>query len=111
MIMIPNLGRLRWAVMAMLILVFIDFGWNASAGSREKGKAETGSAARAGGDSNMGLSGEELWSMNCRRCHNIQPATMYSDAQWDVIVHHMRVRANLTGADQRAIIEFLKSSH
>jgi hypothetical protein len=35
---------------------------------------------------------------------------MYSPAQWDIIVHHMRVRANLTGADQRAIAEFLKSS-
>ena len=35
---------------------------------------------------------------------------MYSNAQWDVIVHHMRVRANITGQEQRAIAEFLKSS-
>ena len=27
-----------------------------------------------------------------------------------VIVHHMRVRANITGEEQRAILEFLKSS-
>jgi hypothetical protein len=35
---------------------------------------------------------------------------MYSDAQWDVIVHHMRLRANITGQEQRAILEFLKSA-
>ena len=58
----------------------------------------------------MGLSGEELWSNNCLRCHNIRPPTMYSDAQWDVIVHHMRLRANITGAEQRAIADFLKSA-
>jgi nitrate/TMAO reductase-like tetraheme cytochrome c subunit len=58
----------------------------------------------------MQLSGEELWSNTCQRCHNIRPPTMYSNAQWDVIVHHMRVRANITGSEQRAIVEFLKSS-
>jgi hypothetical protein len=35
---------------------------------------------------------------------------MYSDAQWDVIVHHMRLRANITGQEQRAIVTFLKSA-
>ena len=60
--------------------------------------------------SDMQLSGEEAWSMNCQRCHNIRPPAMYSNAQWEVIVHHMRVRANITGAEQRAILEFLKSS-
>jgi predicted phosphoadenosine phosphosulfate sulfurtransferase len=35
---------------------------------------------------------------------------MYSDAQWDVIVHHMRLRANITGQEQRAIVAFLKSA-
>jgi cytochrome c2 len=57
-----------------------------------------------------GLSGEQLWSNNCQRCHNLQSPAMFSPAQWQIIVHHMRVRANITGADQRAILEFLKSS-
>jgi nitrate/TMAO reductase-like tetraheme cytochrome c subunit len=38
-----------------------------------------------------------LASNNCLRCHNIRPATMYRNAQWDVIVHHMRLRANISG--------------
>jgi hypothetical protein len=70
----------------------------------------TDSSEAVAEDSYMGLSGEELWSNNCLRCHNIRPPTMYSDAQWDVIVHHMRLRANITGQEQRAIVAFLKSA-
>ena len=73
-------------------------------------KADNKSSNAGSHDSYMGLSGEELWSNNCVRCHNIRPPTMYSDAQWDVIVHHMRLRANITGQEQRAIVEFLKSA-
>jgi hypothetical protein len=35
---------------------------------------------------------------------------MYNATQWQVIVHHMRVRGNITGADARAIAEFLKGN-
>jgi hypothetical protein len=31
-------------------------------------------------------------------------------SQWQVIVHHIRVRADITGADARAIADFLKSA-
>ena len=40
-------------------------------------------------------------------------AVTFTDAQSDsscVIVHHMCGRANITGEEQRAIVEFLKSS-
>jgi hypothetical protein len=55
--------------------------------------------------------GAELWAENCTRCHNARPPEYYSDAQWDLIVHHMRLRANLTGAEARSIAEFLKASN
>lgn len=41
-----------------------------------------------------------------RHGYNIQLPTTYSNAQWDAILEHMRVRANLTGADQRAIASY-----
>lgn len=53
----------------------------------------------------------KLWAQNCTRCHNNRPAKSFSDAQWDTIVHHMRVRANLTGGDARAIVAFLKDAN
>ena len=56
-------------------------------------------------------SGNQLWSENCSRCHNIRPPEYYSDAQWDIVVHHMRLRANLTGEEQRKISEFLRAAN
>ena len=55
--------------------------------------------------------GAQLWSENCGRCHNFRPPQYYSDAQWDVSVHHMRLRANLTGDEARTITKFLQSSN
>jgi hypothetical protein len=93
-----------------LLVLFISTSVNLLADPKAKQKAATDSSGASSSDSYMGLTGEELWSNNCLRCHNIRPGTMYGNAQWDVIVHHMRLRANITGQEQRAIVEFLKSS-
>ena len=58
-----------------------------------------------------GPDGGKLWAQNCSRCHNSRPATSFSDAQWDVITRHMRVRAYLTGTEARAIADFLKDGN
>jgi len=52
----------------------------------------------------------QLWSDNCGRCHNVRPPEEFSGAQWEVLVHHMRTRANLTGAEAREIVKFLQAS-
>jgi hypothetical protein len=102
--------RNRSHIAALVLLICASAGGDLVAGP----KADQTTTAQSGGavsnDSYMGLTGEELWSNNCMRCHNIRPPTMYSDAQWDVILHHMRLRANITGQEQRAILEFLKSA-
>lgn len=69
------------------------------------------SASQPGANVSNGLSGSELWSRNCNRCHNTISPDRYSDAQWEVATHHMRVRANLTGEDRRKILEFLKRAN
>jgi hypothetical protein len=105
--MIKVLSR---SLLTILLLLFISTSVNLFADPKAKQKTATESSGAGSSDSYMGLTGEELWSNNCLRCHNIRPATMYGDAQWDVIVHHMRLRANITGQEQRAIVEFLKSA-
>ena len=55
--------------------------------------------------------GAQLWAENCNRCHYAPAPDRYSDAQWDVVVHHMRMRANLTGEEARQIAVFLKSAN
>ena len=55
-------------------------------------------------------SGAQLWTDNCRRCHNLRGPATFSPAQWEVVVHHMRLRANLTGEEARKVTAFLKSA-
>jgi nitrate/TMAO reductase-like tetraheme cytochrome c subunit len=97
----------RLALISLLFSALAHLGWNALAGPTET-QSQLNDVSASG--SRNEPSGEELWSNNCQRCHNLQSPAMFSPMQWDIIVHHMRVRANLTGADQRAIAEFLKSS-
>lgn len=51
------------------------------------------------------------WSQNCARCHEMRDPTEFRDDQWKTIVTHMRVRAGLTGQQQRDIIAFLQSAN
>lgn len=53
----------------------------------------------------------QLWAEQCMRCHNMRSPSSLSDAEWDVAMQHMRIRANLTAADSVAIREFLKSAN
>jgi hypothetical protein len=55
-------------------------------------------------------SGAQLWTDNCMRCHNLRGPETLSPSQWEVTVHHMRLRANLTGQEARKITEFLKAA-
>ena len=55
--------------------------------------------------------GAQLWAENCTRCHNARPPDYYSDAQWQILVHHMRLRANIDGAEARTIVQFLQASN
>ncbi len=59
----------------------------------------------------MQATGAELWADNCKRCHNFRDPTSLSDAQWDVVMMHMRIRANLTAEEHRGILQYLKSSN
>jgi cytochrome c5 len=79
-----------------------------TAGDRSSGAAST-QPMMASDTTTKG--GAELWAETCSRCHNIRPPEYYSDAQWDLIVHHMRIRANLTGAEAREIVKFLQASN
>ncbi len=57
-----------------------------------------------------GKGGAQLWAENCARCHNIQSPGTHSPAEWEVVMFHMRVRANLTAEEDEKILAFLKSA-
>ena len=100
--------KLNRKYLALITLVIVTSSWNVLAGS--KANQETAPSSATISESNSGMSGQELWSNNCQRCHNMRSPAMYTPVQWEVIVLHMRVRANITGADHRAITDFLKSA-
>jgi hypothetical protein len=70
---------------------------------------QSGEVAGGATPSATGKSGAQLWAENCIRCHNIRSPSQYSPAQWEVVMMHMRVRANLTPEEHKKILEFLKS--
>lgn len=62
-------------------------------------------------DSDRTAGGALVWAQNCMRCHNLRRPHERSDREWDLIVHHMRVRAGLTAQEHRLIREFLQSAN
>ena len=54
------------------------------------------------------LTGAELYAVNCNRCHPERYPTEWNSAQWQTIMIHMRVRANLPAAQAREILKYLK---
>ena len=71
--------------------------------------AKTGEVAAGTTPPAAEKSGAQLWAENCIRCHNIRSPGNYSPAQWEVVMMHMRVRANLTPEEHKKILAFLKS--
>jgi cytochrome c5 len=53
--------------------------------------------------------GAQLWVENCARCHNLRDPSTYNNRQWEVAMHQMRVRANLTAQEHKLILAFLQS--
>ena len=56
------------------------------------------------------LTGAELYSMNCNRCHQERYPTERTGAQWKTIMLHMQVRANIPVSQARLILQYLQDN-
>ena len=56
------------------------------------------------------ITGAELYSMHCNRCHPERYPTERTAAQWKTIVLHMQIRANLPGDQARMILKYLQEN-
>jgi len=54
------------------------------------------------------LTGADLYSIHCNRCHPERYPTEFTASQWKTIGTHMRVRANIPAAQAREIIKYLQ---
>jgi hypothetical protein len=56
------------------------------------------------------ITGAELYSMNCNRCHPERYPTERTGAQWKTIMLHMQVRANLPVSQAKLILKYLQEN-
>ena len=56
------------------------------------------------------ITGAELYSMHCNRCHPERYPTERTAAQWKTIMLHMQIRANLPGDQARMILKYLQEN-
>jgi cytochrome c5 len=71
-------------------------------GAKNETKTSKPAATVAGTASSEG---EKRFQVNCGRCHN--PPEEIAPAAARAVVRHMRVRAMLSGEDEKLILEFL----
>lgn len=79
-----------------LALLGLSSSWAGEATSVEKKKAE------------LLLRGASLWPNYCGNCHNARGPSDRSPVDWDLIMMHMRARANLPPDVGEAIREYLQ---
>ncbi len=123
---VPMAGGVRIFALASIVIAMGFLGWGCSAAARHDGADDIASRTPSTHHSNQGSkqddgplasifgagphkSGAQLWADNCTRCHYVRPPDYYSAAQWQLVMQHMRSRANLTGVEERKIMAFLKA--
>ena len=70
----------------------------------------TSPASPAGKPVKKSLTGAELYSIHCNRCHPERYPTERTAAQWKTIMLHMQVRASIPGKQARLILEYLQEN-
>ncbi len=64
-----------------------------------------GAAQRAARPASSARTGEQVFATNCARCH--QPPMSLSPRITGTVMMHMRVRARLSGEDERLLLKYL----
>jgi len=101
------------SALAPLALLMGAEGTSEKAPKTEKPAAQKSEADTSNKKANTApkkLSGAELYSMHCNRCHPESYPTERTAAQWKTIMLHMRVRANLPAEQARTILKYLQDN-
>ncbi len=91
---------------APLVLLWLAFAWVGAASAGPAGnKAAAPDRAQKTAAKQQMSEGEKVFRANCMRCHN--PPETLSPREVRAVVRQMRVRANLSAEEEKALIEFL----
>ena len=91
------------AVIALVIGTFAVMAW---AGSPQDTKTQDAKPGKA-----KERTGEQLFAINCSRCHDARYAPERTDAQWKTIVIHMRTRGRIPAEDAKKILKYLQDNN
>ena len=106
-----DLYRAVAGAVAIFILAALIGCVTGCAGSRGEVKpAEPEVKVAANSTGRKTLSGAELYAINCNRCHPERSAVERNTAEWQTIMIHMRVRANLSAGQANAILAYLQAN-
>jgi len=90
----------------------VDYLMTLSGKKDSRGRMQDGNRKAVVGSANVSLSqAGEKWSDICGRCHNLRSPSEYSDAQWSVVLDHMRLIVPLTSQEQDEVLAFLKANN
>ncbi len=94
----------------ILVLGTVALTWTVAcqAGSPTKVEAKVETTAQTKEKAEP-LTGSQLWAINCNRCHMYRSSAEFTASQWQPIMLHMRVRANIPAAQAREILKFLQA--
>jgi cytochrome c5 len=103
-----GLLRLAFAGALMAGLVSVSSFADPPAGASPTNSAAA--SASAPGVVKKHLTGVELYSIHCNRCHAERYPTERTGANWKTIMLHMQVRANIPGQQARLILQYLQDN-
>ena len=95
------------ATISSAVLFVTSLAQTPTAASKTKQETKTTTTAKTQPEP---LSGAELWTMHCSRCHITRTPGEFTAAQWQTIMRHMRIRANLPAAQAREIQKYFEAS-
>lgn len=72
--------------------------------------AELNVSSKPVGTTTARITGAELYSINCNRCHQERYPTERTGAQWKTIMLHMQVRANIPVSQAKLILQYLQEN-
>lgn len=79
--------------------------------ANDKPPAPASEAAPNGNEDKAVVGATALWAQKCSQCHYARAPDTFSPTQWEIIMFHMRVRANLTVEEHRRILSLFKPAH
>jgi hypothetical protein len=102
--------HIRWTAAPLAALGLVLAGCSNMGSIRRSGEEAQHNQLEVAHAERKEIGRAELWSQRCSQCHYARGADTFTPGQWEIIMFHMRVRANLTEEEHKAILEFLKSA-